>query len=119
MCQFNPWFDNDQTEYERLLDLFECRELTESERAIFTDLFERKFRHSLADPARKRMAEQLEKSMALVDDMVADGAKFSSADKAEMTMLLYKAEDKMIQRYALIKKAGRTVVANTAQVGCK
>lgn len=109
----DQWSVNDQDEYARLLDLSEVKELSEPEKAKFKELFVRKFRHSLADPVRKHMAEQIEKSIALVDDMVADGAKLTSTDKAEMAVLLYTAEDKMIQRYSLIKKAARTS-ANTA-----
>ena len=115
--KIDQWSETDRDEYARLLELSEVRELSEPEKAKFKEIFVRKFRHSLTDPVRKHMAEQIEKSIALVDDMVADGAKLTSSDKAEMAMLLYTAEDKMIQRYALIKKAGRSVVVNTAQGG--
>lgn len=107
MAEIVQWSEDDQNEYAYLLDSSEHRELTEDERAKFTELFERKFRHTLNEPEYKHMAQQLANCIALVDDMVADGAKFSPSDKAEMTMLLYTAEEKMIQRYALIKKAGR------------
>ncbi|ANA41798.1 hypothetical protein A2G06_16810 (plasmid) [Geobacter anodireducens] len=72
--KIDQWSETDQDEYVRLLDLSEVRELSEPEKAKYKELFVRKFRHSLTDPLRKRMAEQIGKSIALVDDVEADGA---------------------------------------------
>lgn len=49
----------------------------------------------------------LEKSMALVEDMIADGIDFSPAELTEVTMLFFESKDRMVRRFTLMKKIAR------------
>jgi|GEM_PF-4380636 len=99
-----PWTDEDQSKYIMLMNM---EELTPEE-GLLTVLIAHKMKSLLKGQSTSDLqVDLLEKSLALVDDLKADGAKLTSSDSAKMVLLLMNAGDNMIDRFTLIKKAGR------------
>lgn len=102
------WTVTDEEESKRLFIALLCGELNdEQEKVKLSSLVNRKARLKPGTPETRRLRELLKNSIALVNDMEADGANFTPEENVEMTVLLVDAGDNMIARYSLIKKAAR------------
>ncbi len=106
------WTCSDTGEYDRLWDKITANEkLTEDEQLDFQNLMLKKYHTSAENnPFTPKFKQQLVQAITLVDDIKADGARLMPKDSADMCVLLLSAGDNMVERFSLIKKAGRRLI---------
>lgn len=101
-----PWTPQDETRY-NLQMARNPNELSDEEKDELVLLIARKMKTYIQSPKREKFIKLVAQSFSLVDDLVADGAVLTTSDKAKLSHLLIEAGDGMVERFLLIKKAGR------------